>query len=93
LGKGLSGGQVFENAIANQLARLGQLNYFEKSRSLEIDFIVDGQTAYEVKETPTPQHLRKLQYAAAQLGLPQSQLIGRYSTGQFKDFVWGGNVF
>jgi len=93
LGTGLSGGQVFENTVANQLALLGQLNYFEKSRSMEIDFVVDGLTAYEVKETPTPQHLHKLQYAAANIGLPQSQLIGRYPASQFKDFIWGGNVF
>lgn len=94
LGKGLSGGQVFENAVANQLARLGELNYFEKSRSLEIDFVLDGQTAYEVKETPTPQHLNSLRYNSGNIGIRGHQLVGRYPASPgFTDFVWGGNIF
>ncbi|MBK9335762.1 MAG: ATP-binding protein [Lewinellaceae bacterium] len=94
LGKGLSGGQVFENAVANQLARLGELNYFEKSRSLEIDFVLDGQTAYEVKETPTPQHLNSLRHNAGNIGIQSCRLVGRYPAASgFADFVWGGSIF
>ncbi len=94
LGKGLSSGQVFENAVANQLARLGQLNYFEKSRSKEIDFILDEKTAFEVQETPTQQHSNTLKYNATSIGLNECQLIGRYPGGAgFEDFLWGGNIF
>ena len=93
LGKGLSSGQVFENAIANQLANMGEMNYFEKSRSLEIDFILDGKTAYEVKETPTPQHLNSLRYNAAAIDIPNFNLVGRYPPVGFTEFIWGGNIF
>ncbi|MCB0612268.1 MAG: ATP-binding protein [Lewinellaceae bacterium] len=94
LGKGLSGGQVFENAIANQLARLGKLNYFEKSKSWEIDFVLDETVAYEVKETPAPHHLNTLKYNAESIGLSSFHLVGRYPGGSgFHDFIWGGNVF
>lgn len=94
LGKGLSSGQVFENAVANQLAQLGELSYFEKSRSLEIDFIFNAQTAFEVKETPTPQNLNSLRYNASAVGLQDHRLIGRYPAAHgFVDFIWGGNIF
>ncbi|MCB9267235.1 MAG: DUF4143 domain-containing protein [Lewinellaceae bacterium] len=95
LGKGLSGGQVFENAIASQLARLGKLNYFEKSRSWEIDFILDEEVAYEVKETPAQHHLNSLKYNAESIGLEGAfHLVGRYPGGAgFQDFIWGGSIF
>lgn len=94
LQKGLSSGHIFENAIANQLAYTGQLNYFEKSKSKEIDFILNDSVAYEVKETPTPQHLNVLKYNANAIGLSAYQLIGRYpGTVGFQEFIWGGNIF
>jgi len=94
LQKGLSSGHVFENAIANQLASLGQLNYFETSKSKEIDFILDEKVAYEVKETPAIQHLNTLRYNSDLLGLQQFHLIGRYPGGAgFQDFIWGGSIF
>lgn len=94
LQKGLPGGHVFENAVANQLAMLGPLHYFEKSRSKEIDFILNETTAFEVKETPVKQHLTSLQHDARTIGLPECQLIGRYpGAAGFVDFVWGGNLF
>ncbi|MBK9013461.1 MAG: ATP-binding protein [Saprospiraceae bacterium] len=94
LQKGLSSGHVFENAIANQLAQLGQLNYFEKSRSKEIDFILNEKLAYEVKETPALQHLNTVKHNSAAIGLDEYHLVGRYPGGAgFSDFIWGGNIF
>ena len=92
--KGLSSGHVFENAIANQLALLGRINFYEKSRSKEIDFILNENIAYEVKETPIRQHLSALEYDAAAIGIQECRLIGRYpGSAGFEAFVWGGNVF
>lgn len=94
LQKGLGSGHVFENAIALQLSRLGAVNYFEKSKSMEIDFILDSVHAYEVKETPTPQDRATLQKNAGQVGLLDSSLIGRYrNESGFNDYIWGGNIF
>ncbi len=94
LQKGLSSGHFFENAIALQLSRLGTVNYFEKSRSMEIDFIVDGNHAYEVKETPTPQDYTTAKRNASEVGIEGCSLIGRYrNESGFNDFIWGGNIF
>jgi len=90
----ISSGGVFENAIANQLAQLGKIQYFEQSAGTEIDFILDRKTAFEVKERATPQDLNSLAERAKLLGISDYQLIGRhYPESGFKDFVWGGNVF
>ena len=51
-GEQLSSGQVFENAIAVQLKSLGTIQYYQKKTGQEIDFIFNGDTALEVKETP-----------------------------------------
>jgi predicted AAA+ superfamily ATPase len=92
--KGLSSGHVFENTIANQLTYLGHLNYFETSKSKEIDFILNEQITYEVKETPAIQHLNTLRYNTHVVGLQQHHLIGRYPAGtNFNEFIWGGNIF
>ena len=94
LQKGLSSGHVFENAIANQLSLLGEVTYFEKSKSWEIDFILNGNVAYEVKETPTLQHLNTLKMNAKSIGIEDVNLIGRHPGGSgFKSFLWGGNIF
>ncbi|MEZ4828778.1 MAG: ATP-binding protein [Bacteroidia bacterium] len=90
----VSSGALFENAIANQLLRLGKVNYYQKKSGQEIDFILNETQAIEVKETPSPSDLKVLQSRAALIGLSDSMLIGRYPPGiPFADFVWGGCVF
>ncbi len=90
----VSSGALFENAIANQLLRLGKVNYFQKKTGQEIDFILDEKKAIEVKETPGTFDLKTLQSRAAGLGIEDCTLIGRFPPGaEFYDFVWGGCVF
>ncbi len=90
----VSSGQVFENAIANQLARLGPLNYYERATGTEIDFILNRQRAFEVKETCTPQDLRILTERSKLLRLTDCRLIGRHRPASgFAEFVWGGSVW
>lgn len=94
LQKGLSSGHIFENAISNQLARMGSIHYFEKSKSKEIDFILNETIAFEVKETPIPQQFNALKQNAAAIGIDKCHLIGRNPSGSgFVDFIWGGNLF
>ncbi len=87
-------GAIFENAIAHQLALVGELNYYEKSSGTEIDFILDKKIAIEVKETLGGFDIKSLQKRSKPLDLEQNILIGRaLAPSGFKDFVWGGNIF
>ncbi|MDQ5930784.1 MAG: ATP-binding protein, partial [Bacteroidota bacterium] len=89
-----SSGAIFENAIAHQLALIGELNYYEKSSGTEIDFILDKKIAIEVKETLAGFDIKSLQKRSKPLELEQNILIGReLAPSGFNDFVWGGNVF
>jgi uncharacterized protein len=88
----VSSGQIFENAIALQLARLGQVQYFQKISGAEIDFIWKEKIAIEVKETPSQPDLSKLKSRAASIGLTDCLLVGRNQPRTaFKDFYWGGS--
>ncbi len=90
----VSSGAIFENAIANQLARLGKLQYFEQSAGTEIDFILDRQAAFEVKETASQHDLRVLSERSKLLTIDNYQLVGRHKPASgFEDFVWGGTIF
>lgn len=90
----VSGGALFENAIANQLLRLGKVNYFQKKTGQEIDFILNGEKAIEVKETPGTFDLKTLQSRAGGIGIEAYMLAGRFPPGtEFHEFVWGGCIF
>jgi predicted AAA+ superfamily ATPase len=91
----VSSGQVFENAVYLQFIRAGipDIRYYQTKAGAEIDFVLDQKTAVEVKETPHASDLAVLVKRSTALGLPASQLIGRYPPGDdFRDFVWGGMV-
>ncbi|WP_036603045.1 ATP-binding protein [Olivibacter sitiensis] len=93
-GNTLSSGQLFENAVAVQLYTLGELNYYQRKSGQEIDFILDGQIAIEVKETPVLQDKKTLQQRAASIDLQADWLVGLHpSAGGFEDFMWGGALF
>jgi predicted AAA+ superfamily ATPase len=89
----VSSGQVFENAIALQLSRLGKIQYYQKLSGQEIDFILDGKTAIEVKETPTEADFHQLRTRSKSIGIEHCQLIGRHQPASgFSDFYWGGSI-
>ncbi len=93
-GSQISSGQLFENAIAIQLKSQGSLNYYQKKTGQEIDFILDGVTALEVKETAMEQDLSVLRQRSEAINMKKSFLIGHHvPAGKFKEFTWGGNVF
>ena len=90
----IGSGAVFENAVANQLLRIGRVQYFQLKTGQEIDFILDGETAVEVKETPTPSDGNTLTKRASGLGIERTMLVGRHPPGtEFSGFVWGGCIF
>ncbi len=90
----VSSGQAFENAIAIQLLRMGEVTYFQKKTGQEVDFILDKKVAIEVKETASLPDLKTLNYRADDLVLPERWLVGRhFSNSDFRDWYWGGTIY
>src|SRR3990167_2681965 len=86
----LSAGVKFENTVANQLALLGKINYLDANG--EVDFILEGKYAFEIKETPTGSYLKKLEKRANVVNLSKFRLIGQNKPANFNDFLWGGYI-
>lgn len=90
----LSSGVIFENAVANQLANLGEIQYFEKNVGTEIDFILNKTTAFEVKETPSDFDYNTLQKRSKLVNITDYHLIGRkLAPSGYENFIWGGSLF
>ena len=73
----LDTGNLFENAVFQNLRIKGTLNYYQKKSGAEIDFILDKKTAYEVKVTPQQSHIRKLKLTAEELQMEHYAVISR----------------
>jgi len=73
-------GQLFENAIANQLSYYGELFYYNKRNITEIDFVINKEIALEVKLKSTLSDLNKLAKNANELGIKEHYLISRNFT-------------
>lgn len=82
----VSRGQLFENKVFNQLfiglsyeGKLGQfggnIGYYQKKSGAEIDFILEGKTAYEVKTTGGGFDVQKLERTAVKLGITYCRVI------------------
>lgn len=70
-------GQLFENAVANQLSAYGDLFYYNKRSVSEIDFILNKEIAFEVKLKSSAGDLKKLEKNSAEIGLNQYYLISK----------------
>lgn len=57
-------GQLLETMIANQLQHYGQVSYYNKRNTAEIDFILNNEIAFEVKQKAVIQDLHKLEKLA-----------------------------
>lgn len=90
----VSSGAAFENTVFNQLRLLGDVRYYAKRSGQEIDFILDGDRALEVKETPAEHDLKILKNRVKSIGLENYTLVGKNRPGSnFEDFVWGGSIY
>jgi predicted AAA+ superfamily ATPase len=70
-------GQLFENAVANQLKSYGNLSFYNQRNTAEIDFILNNEVAFEVKLTATEKNLARTKHLAEKIGINQSFLISR----------------
>ncbi len=68
---------MFENVVANQLAAYGELSFYNKKNTAEIDFIVNKSIAIEAKLTGTEQDARKLQKLATGLGIEKYYVVSK----------------
>ncbi len=88
----LGSGAQFENAVFNQLKHIGKLNYYSLKTGKEIDFILNGKTALEVKETATAQDLKNLKNLSKNLGISKNIIVSRYPSPIFDKSIWGGDL-
>ena len=88
----ISGGAKFENAVFNQLKAMGELKYYSLKTGKEIDFIMNGQAAFEVKESPLPNDLKVVRELASAVKIKSGRLIGRYQVPNFDDYIWAGEI-
>ena len=88
----LSSGAKFENTVFNQLRNFGEISYYQRKTGNEIDFVLDKNVAFEVKETATDHDLRNLQRLAQNLNIEKTYVIGRNPNSVFDGFIWGGFI-
>jgi len=74
-------GVIFENAVFRELSRHGKVNYYQKRKGAEIDFILNEEIGFEVKLKPDFRDLKRLGKTASPLGLKDYFLISRDYTG------------
>ncbi|HJZ39418.1 MAG TPA: ATP-binding protein [Bacteroidales bacterium] len=75
-------GQLFETAVCNQLEHYGRLAFYNKRNTAEIDFILDQETALEVKLRADQNDMVKLKKLADTLGITNCLIISK----KFNDF-------
>jgi predicted AAA+ superfamily ATPase len=88
----LSSGSKFENAVFNQLLHFGEVAYYQLKTGKEIDFILDKNTSFEVKETAAEVDIKNLKNISKNLNIEQNFVIARHSNTLFEGFLWGGFV-
>ncbi len=88
----LSSGAKFENAVFNQLRQFGEVSYYSLKTGNEIDFVLNKDAAFEVKETPIEANLKPTASLASNLNISKVYIVGRKPSQVFDGFVWGGNI-
>ena len=70
-------GALFENAVFSALRLKGELNYYQRKSGVEIDFILNKKSAYEVKTSPDKRDLARLAELARELKLKDYSIVSR----------------
>ncbi|MFA7359998.1 MAG: ATP-binding protein [Candidatus Kapaibacterium sp.] len=73
----ISEGQMFENAVANQLSEYGELSYYNMRNTSELDFIVNGTAAFEVKNKGTFRDVQAAGKICIKIGIKKCFIISR----------------
>jgi len=70
-------GQLLETAVANLLNHYGQLSFYNKRNTAEIDFVLEKKTAFEVKYKATENDAVKLVKLTQSLGIENSYMVSQ----------------
>lgn len=70
-------GALFENAVFSAMRQLGEVNYYQRKSGVEIDFILNKEIAFEVKDMVRDNDIRKLQLLASNLKIKDYFVISR----------------
>jgi len=84
--------QLFENAVINQLSHFGEVGFYNRRNTAEIDAILDKKTAFEVKLKGTAGDVRKLAKLANGLAIETGGVISRDFV-EGKSFVFGNGIW
>lgn len=83
----ISSGQILENQVFHNLKvkyapnhPFNKIHYYQKKSGMEIDFILNQETAIEVKETADNRDLKRLASLSRQIGIKKSILISKNLT-------------
>ncbi|MET1057587.1 MAG: hypothetical protein ABWY16_19895, partial [Pedobacter sp.] len=79
-------------AVFNQLQVKGSIAYYQLKSGKEIDFILNKEACYEVKETATESDLKNLMALAKNLSIEDCNVIGRNPAKLFDGYIWGGFI-
>jgi predicted AAA+ superfamily ATPase len=63
--------------VANQLQHYGEISYYNKRNTAEIDFILNGEIALEVKQKAIEPDIRKLERIAGSIGLSRYYIVSK----------------
>ncbi len=88
----ISSGSQFENSVFNQLSRQKEMQYYALKNGNEIDFVLNGNLAVEVKETPTTEDHSQLSKVSKIAKINNFRLVGRNKSPKFDDYIWGGSI-
>jgi predicted AAA+ superfamily ATPase len=68
-------GQLLETTVANQLQHYGNLSFYNKRNTAEIDFILNDEIAIEVKQKAIEPDIRKLEKLADKLSIQNYYIV------------------
>ena len=80
----VSKGNLFENAVFQNVKKYGKVNYYQKRSGVEIDFIINdkdnSKTAIEVKFSPDRNDLNRLKRISEQLNIKDYFIVSHQFT-------------
>ncbi len=73
----INDGQLLENAVVNQLNFYGDLSFYNKRNTSEIDVILNKEIAFEVKLYGSERDYQKLEYLSKKLKIKKCYVLSK----------------